>query len=95
VSIDGVDHELDVLVTDAGDVPADREIVALGESKSGEVLTSHHLHKLERARTELGANASHAKLLLFGVRANERLIQLAVERDDVEIVDLDRLYTGD
>ncbi|MHB8188861.1 MAG: AAA family ATPase [Ferrimicrobium sp.] len=94
VSLDGVDHELDVLVTYAGDVPSDRGIVALGEAKSGEVLTTRHLQKLERAKTALGANAARAKLLLFGERVDERLAQLAAERDDVEVVDLDRLYTG-
>lgn len=94
VSIDGVDHELDVLIAGPGDAPSDREIVALGEATSGEELTTRHLVALERARTALGANASHAKLLLFGERVHERLVQLAAERGDVEIVDLDRLYTG-
>lgn len=94
VSIDGVDHELDVLVAGPGDAPSDREIVALGEAKSGEELTTRHLAALERARTALGANASHAKLLLFGERVHERLVRLAAERGDVEIVDLDRLYKG-
>jgi uncharacterized protein len=95
VSIDGVDHELDVVVAGAGDVPSDREIVALGEAKSGEELTMRHLLKLERARTALGANASHAKLLLFGERVDEGLAQRVAQRDDVEIVDLVRLYSGD
>jgi hypothetical protein len=95
VSIDGVDHELDVLVAGTGDAPGDREIVALGEAKSGEVMTTRHLRRLERARAALGANASHAKLLLFGERKDESLVRLTAERDDVEIVDLDRLYTGD
>ncbi len=94
ISIHGVDHELDVLVAGPGDAPSDREIVALGEAKSGEELTTRHLTALERARTALGANASHAKLLLFGERVHERLVQLAAGRDDVEIVDLDRLYKG-
>ncbi len=94
VSIDGVDHELDVLVAGPGDVPSDREIVALGEAQSGEELTTRHLAALERARSALGANASHAKLLLFGERVHERLVQLAAQRGDVEIVDLVRLYTG-
>jgi hypothetical protein len=95
VNIDGVGHELDLVVAGVGDVPADREIVALGEAKSGEVLTTRHLLRLEQARTALGANASHAKLFLFGERVEERLVRLATERDDVEVVDLDRLYTGD
>ena len=94
VSIDGVDHELDVLVAGPGDAPSDREIVALGEAKSGEELTTRHLLRLERARTALGTHASHAKLLFFGERMDEKLVQLATERDDVQIVDLDRLYTG-
>jgi hypothetical protein len=95
VSINGVDHQLNVLVAGTGDAPSDRRIVALGEAKSGEVLTTCHLQRLERARTALGTNASYAKLLLFGERVDERLIQLAAKRDDVELVDLDRLYIGD
>ena len=95
VSIDGVDHELDVVVAGTGDVPGEREIIALGEAKSGEEITARHLLRLERARAALGANASHAKLLLFGERVDEKLVQFAAERDDVEIVNLDRLYTGD
>lgn len=95
VSIDGVEHELDVVVAGTGDTPGDREIVALGEAKSGEELTTHHLRRLERTKAALGAKASHAKLFLFGERVDERLAKLATERDDIELVDLDRLYTGD
>ena len=95
VSIDGVDHQLDVVVAGSGDAPSEREIVALGEAKSGEELTTRHLLRLERARAALGASATHAKLLLYGERVDEGLIQRAMDRDDVEIVDLRRLYTGD
>ena len=95
VSFDGANHELDVVVAGAGDAPGDREIVALGEAKSGEEITTRHLLRLERARAALGANATRAKLLLFGERVDEKLAQLAAERDDVELVDLDRLYIGD
>jgi hypothetical protein len=95
VSIDGVDHELDVVVAGTGEVPSDREIVALGEAKSGEELTTRHLIKLERARTALGSHASHAKLFLYGERVDETLVQRAAEREDVEIVNLNRLYSGD
>ena len=95
VSIDRVDHELDVVVAGTGDAPGDREVVALGEAKSGEVLTPRHLQRLERARAALGARASHAKLLLFGERVDEQLVQLAIKRDDVELIDLERLYKGD
>jgi AAA+ ATPase superfamily predicted ATPase len=95
VSIDGVDHELDVVVAGTGDVPSDREIVALGEAKSGEELTTSHLLWLERARTALGSHASHAKLFLYGERVDETLVQRAAEREDVEIVNLNRLYSGD
>jgi AAA+ ATPase superfamily predicted ATPase len=94
VSIDGVDHEVDVVVARSGEAPGDREIVALGEAKSGEEMTTRHLLRLERVRAALGANASHATLFLFGERMNDNLVQRAAERDDVEIVDLDRLYTG-
>jgi AAA+ ATPase superfamily predicted ATPase len=93
-SIDGVERQLDVVVTGNGETPGDRRIVALGEAKSGELVTTRHLQKLERARAALGTNATNAKLFLFGERVDERLIQLATIRDDVELVDLDRLYTG-
>lgn len=95
VSIDGVGHELDVIVAGTGDAPGDREIVAIGEAKAGEVVTTRHLSRLERARAALGANAAHARLVLFGERVDERLAQLASERGDVDVVDLERLYTGD
>jgi len=57
-------------------------------------LTTRHLLGLERARASLGANGSHAKLLLFVERMVEKLVQRGAERDDVATVDLDRLHAG-
>jgi hypothetical protein len=34
-------------------------------------------------------------LLLFGERVQKKLIEVAAGRADVEIVDLERLYTGE
>ncbi|HUX03280.1 MAG TPA: hypothetical protein VMV53_00010 [Acidimicrobiales bacterium] len=92
--IDGVERQLDVVVAAQGDVPSEREIVAIGEAKSGESLTTAHLHRLETIRTSLGRRAAHAKLFLFGPSADRPLLQVSRTRSDVEIVDLERLYHG-
>lgn len=93
ISVDKVEVELDVVVAAAGDDPSARTITAIGEAKSGETLTHRHLHRLERARSALGPRASTAKLLLFGVTFHEELRRL--DRHDVELIDLDRLYDGE
>ncbi len=36
-----------------------------------------------------------AKLLLFGSTVDDRLTALAMKRDDIELIDLPRLYHGD
>ncbi|WP_439643990.1 AAA family ATPase [Gemmatimonas sp.] len=77
------------------DTPEDREINAVGEAKVGETLTIRHLRRLETARARLGARAAHAKLFLFGSAMEATLRHEAHGRSDVEIVDLERLYTGD
>jgi len=93
-TLDGKDRDLDVVVSGPGDTPADRVITALGEAKAGETVTGSHLHRLELLRTALGARATAAKLLLFGVSFDPALLDYASSRADVEIVDLDRLYHG-
>ena len=94
VAIDGVEHELDVVVAAPGPVPAERSIAAIGEAKAGERLTLSHLNRLERARAAFGTRAVGAKLLLFGTRVDRPLRDVAANRSDVEIVDLERLYRG-
>jgi hypothetical protein len=93
---DGNERQLDVVVTaDNADTPAQRTVIAIGEAKVGEMLSERHLHRLEEARTALGKRADRAKLLLFGVHANDRLIMLAAKRQDVELIGLKKLYGCD
>lgn len=95
VDVDGVPQQLDVVVAaDDGDVPSRRTITAIGEAKSGERLTSRHLHRLERCRAALGRRAGDAKLLLFGSELATDVVDAAASRSDVELIDLDRLYGG-
>lgn len=90
--VDKIDVELDVVVAASGDDPSARTVIAIGEAKAGETLTLRHLHRLERARSALGPRASTAKLLLFGVEFHEELRKL--DRHDLELIDLERLYNG-
>lgn len=96
VAIDGTEHELDVVVAadDGAAVPAERAIRAIGEAKAGETLGPGDLRRLELARAALGPRAAHAKLLLFGPAFEPELVAAARGREDVELVDLERLYTG-
>ena len=93
-NVDGRNHQLDVLVTAHDGVPANRRIMAIGEAKAGEKLTIGHLRALERLRASFDLAAVEAKLLLFGPDADEKLSEIAQARSDVEIVDLERLYSG-
>lgn len=96
VSIDGSDTEVDIAVSlDDAPTPGERTVVALGEAKSGEELTTAHLRRLERIRSALGARAADARLLLVGTRVDSGLRTTARRRHDVELVDLERLYHGD
>lgn len=94
VSIDGVEHELDMVAAADGPTPARRAITAIGEAKAGETLSLRHLDRLERARTALGRRAVDARLFLFGTAIDPALVTAASKRADVEIVDLHRLYHG-
>lgn len=94
VRIAGVIHELDLVVAADGPVAAEREIIAIGEAKAGEELQLRHLDRLEQARAAFGPRASAAKLLLFGTSVAPALAVRALERPDVEVVDLERLYHG-
>lgn len=91
--------ELDVVAV-AGNPNADRPVVvALGEAKGGAARRSMaDLHKLERGRAILGerARVDRTKLLLFSRSGFEReVINHAAGRDDVELVDIERIYRGD
>lgn len=89
-TLDGVEHELDVVVTAGDVVPGERAIVGIGEAKAGETIAARHVHHLERVRASFGPRASTAKLLLFGtdfaLAAEDR------DRPDLVLVDLPRLY---
>jgi uncharacterized protein len=92
---DGRERQLDVVVAlDDSDVPSERTVIAIGEAKAGETISERHLQRLEEIRTALGDRAAGAKLLLFGAEAESELIVVAADRNDVEFVGLDRLYTG-
>ena len=89
-------REVDVVVAaDDADSPGERTVTALGEAKVGERLTLRHLRRLEEAREAMGMVAGGAKLLLFGQHLEPALLEVAGERDDLEIIDLQRLYGGD
>jgi uncharacterized protein len=91
----GREWELDLVVTGDHPDPANRRITAIGEAKAGERIGRRHLDRLVEARHQLGPRAAEARLLLVGSSFDEDLLVEVVDRDDVEIVDLDRLYHGD
>lgn len=99
VDVDGTVRQLDVVATAAretGDhTPSGRRVLAIGEAKVGEPLTRRHLHDLEAARAALGQRAMDAKLLLIGSAFAADLRSSVKGRGDVELVDLQRLYSGD
>ncbi|TVP75996.1 MAG: ATP-binding protein [Gemmatimonadales bacterium] len=87
--------EVDVVVAadDAGE-PGERTVLALGEAKAGAVMGLRQVERLERARRALGPRASRARLLLFGVAFREEVREEAARREDLEVVDLERIYGG-
>lgn len=89
-TVDGVEHQLDVVVAAGATAPADRRIVAIGEAKAGETITIRHLRRLEAARASLDGSASDATLMLFGTDFD--LPPEELRRPDLMIIDLDRLY---
>lgn len=97
VTVDGVDHQLDLVVADAADPalpPAERPIHAIGEAKAGRTVGAHELRALERARAALGTRAAHARLVFFATAFADDLRELSRSRSDLELVDLERLYGG-
>ncbi len=91
-------HEIDAVVWEHRTGAADR-IVAIGEAKASmSPVTADELSRLEHLRTLLPADSvpTPPKLLLFGRSGFTReLAKAAAHRDDVELVDLSRLYHGD
>lgn len=97
VSIDGVEHQIDIVVASSGEPdrpPGERAVRAIGEVKASEMLDLEHLRTLEAARFALGAKAARAKLLLVSPNISGRLRDEASSRSDLELVDLERLYHG-
>jgi hypothetical protein len=91
-------HELDVVAVGRADGDRDR-ILAIGEAKSNDVVGRGHLARLEKLREILVRRDDRAddemKLLLFsGGGFMPELQETATARDDVELVDLERLYSG-
>lgn len=90
-------HEIDVVVIAATPGTA-RRILAIGEAKSTrQPVDTAAVHRLDHLRDLVTPKAEDRPgLLLFsraGFAADAR--RLAASRDDVELVDLDRLYRGD
>ena len=92
---DGSERQVDVLIAaDDADAPSERTVTALGEAKAGETLSERHLRRLHDVRDALGERAAGARLLLFGRDFTRELDAIAKRRADVELIDLERLYTG-
>lgn len=89
-------REIDVVVAaDDAQAPSERSVSALGEAKVGERFTLRHVRRLEDARVALGARAEGARILLFGSSFDDAVRTSAATRQDLEIVDLERLYEGE
>ena len=95
VVVGGVERQLDIVVADDHPEVASRRITAIGEAKAGEVIGRRHLDRLTEARSRLGDRAANARLLLIGSTFDPPLHAETRDRDDVALVDLDRLYPGD
>ncbi|MFE3442422.1 ATP-binding protein [Nocardia sp. NPDC059180] len=91
-------HQLDVVVFGRGPGGED-QILAIGEAKSNSVIGDHELNRLDRIRELLLQRdrraSSSTKLLLFtGNDFTPELRQTNRTREDVELIDLERLYSG-
>ncbi|HEX9887037.1 MAG TPA: hypothetical protein VGA70_11145 [Longimicrobiales bacterium] len=95
--IDGREHQLDVVVAAGGgaETPSERQVLAIGEAKAGQVVGPDRLRHLERARAALGPRAAHGRLLLIAPRFTDELRAVTRARADVDLVDLERLYEGE
>ena len=91
-------HEIDMVALGPGGGDT-APVLALGDAKhTSAPRTLSNLGRLEAIRDLVGARragAATAKLLLFSAGGFDRnLIRAAGTRADVELIDLDRLYTG-
>ncbi|WP_245691132.1 ATP-binding protein [Sinosporangium album] len=87
-----VGHEVDVAVFDPDGV-----LLSIGEVKWGEVMGLGHLQRLERIADLLEARGSRPRVLtLFSGAGFMPALREAAEASDggVQLVDLERLYTG-
>lgn len=94
-------HEIDIVALQAGERRSRKSsaITCIGEAKaSNSSRNIRDLERLERIRALLvadGAPCANATLLLFGRSGFDGELRAAAEeRRDVELVDLDRLYSG-
>lgn len=94
-------HEIDIVALQAGERRHKKSsaITCIGEAEASNSLrTTRDLERLERIRGLLvadGAPCADANLLLFGHSGfADELQTVATERGDVELVDLDRMYSG-
>jgi AAA+ ATPase superfamily predicted ATPase len=91
-------HELDVVVFGRDD--ADRQtLLAIGEAKWGETMTSGHVERLRHIRRLLAdrgvAGAANCRLLCFsGAGFANELLVAADNTGEIELVDGHRLYNG-
>jgi hypothetical protein len=88
--------EIDVAAFDRGDDGQDR-LLAIGEAKWQESMTTSHLKRLEHIRDLLRAKgepgAQRARLFLFGGAGfSDTLAERAAEDPSVQLIGLDRLY---
>jgi DNA-binding transcriptional ArsR family regulator len=88
-------HEIDVIVTEVRANTADR-IIAIGEAKWRSTPCGvDQVERLDHLRELLKA-APHAKLLVFSRSGfTEALTAAAGARDNIELIDVERLYTSD
>jgi len=89
-------HELDVVVLAPSDGRA-RRVLSLGEAKWGETMGLSHLERLARVRDLLahrGYETKSTRLACYSGAGFTPDLVRASSRDDVLLVDLDRLYTG-
>ena len=88
-----IEHELDVVALNGN------HVILIGEAKyTAKERTVGDLVRLEHVRDLVGRGArSPTKLAVYAGRGgfDADLIEVADGRDDVELVDLDRLYGGD
>lgn len=92
-------HELDVVARGREPNGAER-VLAIGEAKHTNAKRSvGELERLERIRNLVAAkqpSAESARLLLFSAMGFERnLTNHVMARDDVELIDLERIYSGE